>query len=98
MHLRKFLRSLIENTLQLKPYFTIVHKILVRDEGLDPENSKEKVTFEKVYKALDSSEFYEKIPKVNPCADPHHFLIVFQLARVRFQRETGKSNDDHLAQ
>lgn len=57
-NLSNYNRSLIEFTLQLKPYFTVLHKILIRDLQLDPDSLKDKVMFKVVFNALDSSEFY----------------------------------------
>lgn len=68
-HLSLFLRSLIEFTLQLKPYFVVLHKMLARDLDLDPDSLKDKVVFKKIFNALDSSEFYQKIPKVRSFED-----------------------------
>lgn len=49
----------------MKPYFTVLHRMMVRDYNLDPDNLKDKITFDMAFKCLDSSEFYERIPKVN---------------------------------
>lgn len=55
---------MIEDSLQLKPYFKVLVEVLTRDLGVT-EPYREKLSYPLIFKALSCSRFIQDIPKVS---------------------------------
>lgn len=88
----------------MKPYFAIINDILIRESDPETDGShNKKFTFEKIFNALDSSEFYQKVPKVTiqftifeVSYSPVLICVVFQFAGDFFECQADQGNTDNL--
>lgn len=57
--------SMIESTLQLKPYGVILKITLQEDFNLPDLNIKDKLNFKLIFNALESTRYINMVPKVS---------------------------------